>query len=184
MPLPPAILVVFAIQRGADGMDARLKIIGGSASGQMIPVSKGKLIIGRERDCDLQTRSGFVSRHHCVLLLDEFSLRIRDLGSQNGTFVNSRRIGKGEIILLHGDTIAVADLVLQVELVPARADVPPAADKGLPSAASVAMQGTGSFDGDTVQEDMPVVPPPANSPPAISPVETPGPSEPPVDKTI
>jgi hypothetical protein len=36
-------------------LDARLKIFSRSPAGQLIPISKGKLIIGRAADCDLQT---------------------------------------------------------------------------------------------------------------------------------
>ena len=71
-------------------MDARLKVLSGPGSGETIPVLHGKLLIGREQDCHLRLESGLVSRHHCVLLLDEYTLRIRDLGSRNGTYVNGQ----------------------------------------------------------------------------------------------
>jgi pSer/pThr/pTyr-binding forkhead associated (FHA) protein len=35
-----------------------------------------------------------VSRHHCVLDIDPPMVRVRDLGSLNGTFVNDRNIGQ------------------------------------------------------------------------------------------
>jgi len=58
---------------GVARMDAHLKILNGPSSGQTVPIS-GKLIVGREADCHLRPASEFVSRHHCVLLLDEFTL--------------------------------------------------------------------------------------------------------------
>jgi pSer/pThr/pTyr-binding forkhead associated (FHA) protein len=51
-----------------------------------------------------------------VLLLDDYTLRIRDLASKNGTFVNRDQTRLGERILVHGDTVRVADLVLRIEL--------------------------------------------------------------------
>ena len=47
-------------------------------------------MIGRGEDCDLRLQNRFVSRHHCELIVDDRDqvLRVRDLGSQNGTFVN------------------------------------------------------------------------------------------------
>jgi predicted component of type VI protein secretion system len=95
-------------------MEVSLKALNGPAVGETIRVLRGKLLIGREEDCQLRPQSGFVSRHHCVLLLDEFTLRIRDLGSQNGTFINGRRIAKGPAILLNGDVISIGDLDFQI----------------------------------------------------------------------
>lgn len=44
-----------------------------------------------------------ISREHCKLFFDDDRLRIEDLNSANGTFVNSKRLGSGG--LKHGDTI-------------------------------------------------------------------------------
>jgi pSer/pThr/pTyr-binding forkhead associated (FHA) protein len=134
-------------------MDARLKILFGPLSGQAIPVLAGKLIIGREEDCHLRPPSEFISRHHCVLLLDAYTLRIRDLGSKNGTYVNGRRIGKGESILSHDDFVSVGDFVVQVDISPVMANVP----SGQPAASPPSLNGTGVFDGDTLQTMSPGV---------------------------
>ncbi len=69
-------------------MQAFFTVISGPHHGQTFQVPRGKFIIGRETDCHLVLASNTVSRHHCVLLLDEYTLRIRDLASKNGTFVN------------------------------------------------------------------------------------------------
>ena len=85
-----------------------------------------------------------ISRHHCVLLLDEYTLRIRDLGSTNGTFVNNHRIGSGETILIDGDTVTVGEMSCHIELSEELVEtqiVPPPR----------AMEGTAIFEGDTVQ---------------------------------
>lgn len=109
-------------------MDARLRILSGPHAGEIIEIRRGKLLIGREEDCQLRPDSEFVSRHHCVLLLDDYTLRIRDLGSKNGTFVNGRRIGTSETILLHDDMISVGEMIGQIDLspvpIPAPADSP------------------------------------------------------------
>src|SRR5580704_4789454 len=97
-------------------MDARLRVVRGPLSGDTIRVPRGKLLIGRETDCHLRLDSKSVSAHHCVLLLDEYTLRIRDLGSTNGTFLNGNRIGKHEAILLHDDTVSIDQLTFQIDL--------------------------------------------------------------------
>jgi pSer/pThr/pTyr-binding forkhead associated (FHA) protein len=98
-------------------MNARLRVLIGDSTRETIEVSQGKLVVGRETDCHLRRESSFISRHHCVLLLDEYTLRIRDLGSKNGTFVNGRRIGAGEAILLDGDIVAVGEITFEITLV-------------------------------------------------------------------
>ncbi len=124
-------------------MDAQLRIISGPFAGERIPVHQAKFIVGREQDCQFRPDSEFVSRHHCVLLLDEYALRVRDLGSKNGTFVNGRRIS-GEVILQHDDMISLGELTMQVDLVGA-----PALSSDKPNAA---LMGTDIFDGNTLEE--------------------------------
>jgi pSer/pThr/pTyr-binding forkhead associated (FHA) protein len=55
-------------------------------------------VIGRSRDCTIvlpqEVEHLDVSRHHCLLEIAPPILRIRDLGSLNGTFVNGRKIGQ------------------------------------------------------------------------------------------
>ena len=54
--------------------------------------------VGRADDCllrlpcDLAHRD--VSRHHCLLDIDPPAIRVRDLGSRNGTYVNGTKIGQ------------------------------------------------------------------------------------------
>jgi pSer/pThr/pTyr-binding forkhead associated (FHA) protein len=160
-----------ARRTGVAKMDARLRIFGDPSAGQIIPIPPGKLIIGREEDCHLRPASGFVSRHHCVLLLDAYTLRIRDLGSQNGTFVNGRRIGKGEIILLQGDMVSVGDLNFQIDLTPTTNETSPAVPEAQPSASPQALEGTGVFDGDTMQAEGPSVLSLPSAPPAPTPID-------------
>jgi CBS domain-containing protein len=54
-------------------------------------------LVGRGEDCDLRLPNGpgfaDVSRHHCLLHVDPPTLRVRDLGSRNGTRVNGSQIG-------------------------------------------------------------------------------------------
>jgi len=55
-------------------------------------------LIGRSRDCTiplpLEAEHLDVSRHHCLVEIDPPSLRVRDLGSLNGTYVNDTKIGQ------------------------------------------------------------------------------------------
>ena len=69
-------------------MEAHFTVLSGPFRGQTFPIPRGKFILGREHDCHLVLDTNSVSRRHCVLLMDDYTLRIRDLASRNGTFVN------------------------------------------------------------------------------------------------
>jgi pSer/pThr/pTyr-binding forkhead associated (FHA) protein len=115
-------------------MQAFFTVISGPHRDQTFQIPHGKFIIGRESDCHLPVASNSVSRHHCVLLLDEYTLRIRDLASKNGTFVNRDQTRVGERILGHADTVHIGDMVIRVELESSHAS---------PSAASLETQDVG-----------------------------------------
>jgi pSer/pThr/pTyr-binding forkhead associated (FHA) protein len=95
-------------------MSVRLSMLRGEWAGETVDIPEGKFLIGREVDCHLQSQSPFVSRHHCVLLRDEFAIRVRDLGSKNGTYVNGERIGSGEPVLSSGDVVSAGEIEFQV----------------------------------------------------------------------
>lgn len=63
--------------------------------GQAFPV-RGELLIGRE-GCDITLTSQHSSRKHAKVLLAEGVLRVEDLGSANGTFVNEERVEVSEL---------------------------------------------------------------------------------------
>jgi pSer/pThr/pTyr-binding forkhead associated (FHA) protein len=107
-------------------MEAHITVISGPHRGQTFQIPRGKFIFGRETDCHLVLDSNLISRHHCVLLLDDYTLRIRDLGSKNGTFVNRDQTRTGERILVNGDTVRVGDLVIRIELESGTASTPAA----------------------------------------------------------
>jgi hypothetical protein len=92
-----------------------LRVLSGNCCGQCIRLDFHHFVVGAERDCDLRPASPLLSRHHCVFKKDEYSLRIRDLGSTNGTFVNGRRIFS-EAILKPGDEVTIGDVMLHVLL--------------------------------------------------------------------
>ncbi len=85
-------------------------------------------IIGRSRDCTislpLEVEHLDVSRRHCLLEITPPSLRIRDLGSLNGTYINGKKIGQRDarqtpldaeeqssraIVLIDGDEIRLGE---------------------------------------------------------------------------
>ena len=91
-------------------------------------VTRDATVIGRREDCDLRIPVGDVSRKHCRLRRDDSALRLQDMGSSNGTFVNDERIT--EATLNPGDVIRVGPVqfVVQVDGVPAEDEIVRPAD--------------------------------------------------------
>ena len=100
-------------------MQVELRIVGSTRPGSSmftigaIQVVRDKFLIGRDPECHFRPNSSLVSRHHCVILKDQYAVRIRDLGSRNGTLVNGQPI-HGDHVLGNEDVIVVGDLNLQV----------------------------------------------------------------------
>jgi FOG: FHA domain len=93
--------------------NVELKVLSGKQAGSLIALPEGKFLIGREEDCHLRPNSDTVSRHHCVFTVDEFAVRLRDLGSTNGTLVNGERI-RGGVMLNSGDVVSIGKIEFEV----------------------------------------------------------------------
>jgi pSer/pThr/pTyr-binding forkhead associated (FHA) protein len=148
-------------------MQAKLRVIAGSVPFETIQVSPGKLLVGRADDCDVQVTSEFVSGHHCVLLTDEYAIRIRDLSSKNGTVVNGRRIGAAPAILLHDDIVSIGDVYFLVDLRPMGPPIEKPETKSKPADPPTALQRTAVYNGDTLEARAPDPRPPQAAPPAV-----------------
>ena len=93
-------------------LDVKLKVASGKHQGQLIPLTTRRFLIGREQDCQLRTNSDLVSRHHCVFAVDDYAVRLRDLGSTNGTLVNGERVR--EVVLKAGDRVQIGKLSFEI----------------------------------------------------------------------
>ncbi|OYW24569.1 MAG: hypothetical protein B7Z55_01805 [Planctomycetales bacterium 12-60-4] len=121
-------------------LQAELKVLGGKFQGKAIPLNTRRFLVGREQDCHLRPNSDSVSRHHCVFVIDDYTVRLRDLGSTNGTRVNGELI-RHETVLKDGDQIHIGKLHLElnvregaaVESIPAVANAPEVAKGATPA---------------------------------------------------
>ncbi len=93
-------------------MEARLTIVGGKASRKVVTV-KLPAVIGRSRDADLTIAHPMVSRRHCELFEVQGLVRIRDLGSLNGTLVGGKEIT--EAPLRPNDQFSIGPLTFRVD---------------------------------------------------------------------
>jgi predicted component of type VI protein secretion system len=97
-------------------MEIRLLVVQGKPIGKEIPVKETRFLIGRSDECHLRPNSELVSRIHCQITVDGETVRLRDLGSSNGTIVNGERLSD-EVVINDGDLIQVGPLGFQLILV-------------------------------------------------------------------
>jgi pSer/pThr/pTyr-binding forkhead associated (FHA) protein len=95
----------------------RLTVIAGPsnaqpARGSSFAVGTGSFSIGRHSQNQIVLQSGNVSKHHCVLVVDNTRVAVEDQGSANGTFVNGKLSAKRDI--QPGDRISVGEFVLEL----------------------------------------------------------------------
>lgn len=69
------------------------------------PLTRSRTILGRTSEADLRIPLPSVSRRHCEVAIEGDVLRVRDLGSSNGTNHNSVRVS--EATLAAGDRIEI-----------------------------------------------------------------------------
>ena len=78
---------------------------------KLISLHTGQTTVGRGALNSIVIDAESVSRHHAVLSRDGSTVKLHDLGSRNGTYVNDVRVRVRR--LRHGDTITMGDCVLR-----------------------------------------------------------------------
>lgn len=92
---------------------ADLKVLSGKHRGKVITLNTKKFLVGRGDDCHMRPNNDLISRHHCIFTCDDYSVRLRDLGSTNGTFVNNEQL-RGQKVLETGDVVRIGKLEFEV----------------------------------------------------------------------
>jgi hypothetical protein len=100
------------------GVKGLIHVAGGPAAGRVLELDAGSVIVvGRAPDVHLSIPAdAALSRRHAELELplDATRIRVRDLDSKHGMFVNGQRTGVAE--LASGDRVQVGDTVLRFEI--------------------------------------------------------------------
>src|SRR3954452_8807038 len=106
-------------------MQAVLVMFRADGERRSFSIARDMTVIGRREDCDLRIPLGDISRKHCRIVRDGEMLKLEDLGSSNGTFLNAHRVQ--EALLSPGDSIQVGPVVfvLQVDGEPADDELSP-----------------------------------------------------------
>ena len=98
--------------RTQQARDYKLKVAAGDAV-EYYDLRDEPITIGRARDNNLTVRDGRASRMHCKLERDGDAWQVIDTGSQNGTFMNGRRVRKAS--LRPGDVLQVGSTRITLE---------------------------------------------------------------------
>ncbi len=93
-----------------------LRVLSGADAGRTVEIPAGQgraFVLGRVRGCDLVIRDEGASRRHAELRAEPAGgLRVRDLGSANGTFVDGRQVE--EAMLSGGEELRIAGVEIAV----------------------------------------------------------------------
>ncbi len=100
----------------------KVVVLDGPAAGTEVGLM-GKLTVGSASDADLVLDDDTVSRQHMVLSFSDQRVRVRDLGSRNGTFIGNTRIDDG--ILQEGTVVRVGQTSLAIRPSWAPREIPP-----------------------------------------------------------
>src|SRR5450631_513036 len=116
------------------------RLILATAEGQQAIELRPINSLGRHPNNSIQLLDKIVSKEHCILEQRDGQFILRDLGSLNGTYVNSERV-RGEQLLRHGDEITLGSTRARyddgVQPLPPAAQLPMAVVAGLPPPAIV-----------------------------------------------
>ncbi len=95
-----------------------LTIVKGPGTGQIFPLDKPEVMIGREPGDGITLEDLSVSRRHFRLILGTPTPEIEDMGSRNGTLLNGKPVTRHE---LHtGDIIEIGQTTLRFDLIKTR----------------------------------------------------------------
>jgi len=109
------------IRRWKTGMP-QLVIKSGSRTGQTIELFSGTIRLGRHPANDQCFNDVTLSSHHCEIIVGNGIVQVRDLGSTNGTFIDSQSVK--EAALMPGQMLHLGAVDLAFEEVPFEISIP------------------------------------------------------------
>ncbi len=111
---PPGRAVVTTFNPGAQGLLVTYATNAPEIVGQLLPLDKPLLSVGRRGDQDLVMPEATVSGTHAVLRWQSGSWLIEDLGSTNGSYADHNYERKTQLALLHGGEAQVGECRLKL----------------------------------------------------------------------
>ena len=91
----------------------KLVVLSGGLTGRTHELKADKTTVGRLEDNMFQIEEPSVSSHHCEVLLSGGTVKIRDLNSTNGSFINGEKIT--EAVFKPGQTLRLGQVELRLD---------------------------------------------------------------------
>lgn len=101
-----------------DGVSANFIIKGPSGVEKAYPMRQLAMTIGRSDHCDISVKDSSMSGRHAEIRKMDGEIKVRDLGSANGIYLNGERIEEAE--LFDGDVLRLGQTSLRVDVVGGR----------------------------------------------------------------
>lgn len=118
---------------------ATLVVLTEGFAGRAHELATDRTTVGRVEDNTYQIAESSVSSHHCEVLLKDGQVRIKDLNSTNGTFIDGNQITEG--VLKPGQMLRLGKVELKLE-----GEAAGDAKKGMPDATVVMPKGVSLGD--------------------------------------
>ncbi|UFU06643.1 FHA domain-containing protein FhaB/FipA [Ruania halotolerans] len=112
-PGPPAPPAGQAQQRG-KGTPSRLRVTAGPLNGTTLQLSSTAVLIGRAPGCTLILDDDYCSGRHARIFPGEGQWWVEDLGSRNGTYLGSTRVGEAVPVGV-GTPIRIGQTVIELQ---------------------------------------------------------------------
>ncbi|MEZ4224930.1 MAG: FHA domain-containing protein [Polyangiaceae bacterium] len=84
---------------------------------QTLEVAPGEYVVGRSTSAEIILDDALVSRRHARFVVEDAAIRVEDMGSVNGVFVNGQRVN-GSRLLVSGDRVVIGkqELVVRAQM--------------------------------------------------------------------
>jgi transcriptional regulator with PAS, ATPase and Fis domain len=100
---------------------AELEVMSGPDAGVRMLIGPTGVLVGAGTDCDLQLDDSLASRRHLELVAEEDGVRVRDLGSTNGTLFSGAQLR--EVLFTSDGVVTVGDTSIAIRLTAEPIDV-------------------------------------------------------------
>jgi len=99
-------------------MSVKLKVLHGAIKKRgkwqlTVPIRKSPFVIGQAADCQMRCYGQVIGQYHCEIRIEGLDVMIRDLGCDDGTFINGRRLSD-ERRFLAGDELRIGRLAFEL----------------------------------------------------------------------
>jgi hypothetical protein len=98
-----------------DGVSANFIVKGPSGVEKAYPMRTLTVTIGRSDQCDIAVKDGSMSGKHAEVSKTNGEIRVRDMGSSNGIYVNGEKVEEAE--LYDGDILRMGQTSIRVDIV-------------------------------------------------------------------